>query len=544
MDKYLSYFKWITHLFLAFFLLIAASFTNAALQNDTYPTVARLSYTTGKISFLPAGEKKWVKAILNRPISRGDRVWTARQARLELQLSNAVIRTDSLTSLKVLNLTNKITQVKLTQGSIVIKVQRIKPQHIYELSTPNLAFTFKKPGYYRVDVDKTRNATVITVRRGEGIAYGEKTSFRIRAGLSCRFTGKNLQNRQCPKLPALDNFDRWCMSRDKLLEHVSAKYVSSEVIGYAELEKHGQWKTIKQYGTVWIPRTVQKKWAPYRSGQWIWVSGWGWTWVDEQPWGFAPFHYGRWLYIEQQWAWVPGPLEVEPIYAPALVAFIGGTKFKLQVGSQTNGIAWFPLAPGEVYIPPYQVSQNYFIQVNISNTIINQTYVTNIYNNQNVDIVYQNINVTDGITAVPLSTFVQSEPVANNVVQISEEEIQSAPITQVATVAPEPISVLGTAEATGAIPSSEVLDENTIVKNEPPPEPAPFAEERKLLENNPGIPLTETELQKLQTTDANVTQTAAEVPEAPPAEVPEAPPAEVPEAPPAKKQPPEEEQQQ
>lgn len=54
--------------------------------------------------------------------------------------------------------------------------------------------------------------------------------------------------------------------------------------------------------------------------------------MDDEPWGFAPFHYGRWAWYRSVWLWVPGPIHVRPVYAPALVAWVGG-------------IGWFPQGP-------------------------------------------------------------------------------------------------------------------------------------------------------------------------------------------------------
>src|SRR5664279_5923051 len=71
------------------------------------------------------------------------------------------------------------------------------------------------------------------------------------------------------------------------------------------------------YGNVWMPTSVQSGWAPYHNGHWVWVAPWGWTWVDDAPWGYAPFHYGRWVSLRGNWGWVPGPINYQPVYAPA-----------------------------------------------------------------------------------------------------------------------------------------------------------------------------------------------------------------------------------
>ena len=107
-------------------------------------------------------------------------------------------------------------------------------------------------------------------------------------------------------------------------ESQSARYVSPDVVGYEDLDDNGSWRSDPGYGYVWVPTRVASGWAPYQDGHWAWISPWGWTWVDDAPWGYAPFHYGRWVSLGGTGAWVPGPRQVEPVYAPALVVFIGG----------------------------------------------------------------------------------------------------------------------------------------------------------------------------------------------------------------------------
>ena len=115
------------------------------------------------------------------------------------------------------------------------------------------------------------------------------------------------------------------------------------------------------------------------NGHWGWVGAYGWTWVDDAPWGFAPFHYGRWAYIGNRWGWCPGPIAVRPVYAPALVAFVGGG-VGVSVGFGGGPVGWFPLGPHDVYFPGYHVSQRYFTNVNVSNTrVVNNVTINNYY---------------------------------------------------------------------------------------------------------------------------------------------------------------------
>src|ERR1019366_7452916 len=171
-------------------------------------------------------------------------------------------------------------------------------------------------------------------------------------------------------------------------ESLSARYVSREVDGYEDLDQYGRWANQPGYGQVWMPTTVAADLTPYHDGHWAWIAPWGWTWVDEAPWGFAPFHYGRWANYRGAWVWVPGTMVARPVYAPALVAFVGGPRAGLSIsiggGGGGVGVAWFPLGPHEVYRPAYRVSEVYVRQVNITHVNVTNINVTNVrYVNQN-----------------------------------------------------------------------------------------------------------------------------------------------------------------
>ena len=176
-----------------------------------------------------------------------------------------------------------------------------------------------------------------------------------------------------------------------------------DVVGYQDLDANGTWRADPTYGNVWIPNRVAAGWAPYRDGHWAWIDPWGWTWVDDAPWGFAVSHYGRWTNLRGTWGWVPGPVRTRAYYAPALVAFVGGSNFQLAIsGGNVGGVAWFPLGPREVYRPSYAVSRGYFENVNRSNTVVNNTVINNYYNNSNVtNVVYANRQVPGAVVAVP-----------------------------------------------------------------------------------------------------------------------------------------------
>ena len=471
---------------------------------DPPARVARMANIGGPVSFSPAGEDEWVLATANRPLITGDRVWADAGARAELQIGSLAVRLGSQTSITILNLDDRVAQFQLAQGALNVRVRRMDPGQTVEVDTPLLALSLRHPGIYRIDVDAASAATSIAVVNGEGEAYGEGAAYTISGGQWYRFADSALRDYQYDALPPADAFDAWTRERDRREDNpVAARYVSPDVIGYSDLDEYGTWSTVEGYGNVWVPTSVASDWSPYREGRWAWIEPWGWTWVDDAPWGFAPFHYGRWAYARERWCWVPGPARGRAVYAPALVAFVGGDSFRVSVGAgaPARGIAWFPLAPGEVYRPSYRVSRDYFTRVNVSNTNVTQIAITNVYNRPDApNAVYRNRDQRGGVTAMPAAAFAQSRPVAQTAVAISRAVAIAGPVTPVASIAPVRASVLGSGAgaaggaATGAAPALAArppvatLRRPVVARLAPPAPPAPFNVREATLAKDPGRP--------------------------------------------------------
>jgi hypothetical protein len=460
---------------------------------DPPSRVARLGYLSGTVSFSPAGEEDWVQATVNRPLTTGDRLWADAGARTEIQIGGAMVRMNAGTSVSILNLDDQVAQLQLTQGVLNVRVRRLEPNQIFEVDTPNLAFTLRQPGEYRIEVDPDGNATTIIMRKGQGEVYGEDASYVIDSRQPYRFTGTGLREYQYVDAPRLDEFDRWSNDRDRRYDtSVSARYVSPDVVGYQDLDSNGSWRVDATYGNVWFPNRVAIGWAPYRDGHWAWIDPWGWTWVDDAPWGFAVSHYGRWTNLRGTWGWVPGPVRTRAYYAPALVVFVGGSNFQLSISTgNVGGVGWFPLGPREVYQPPYPVSRRYFENVNHSNTVINNTVINNTYNNINVtNVVYANQRVPGAVVAVPTTTFVQSQPVSRSAVRVSQDIMVTAPVTVVPHLAPTEKSVRGNASQ-GDRPPARVFERPVVARTAPPVARVGFAAQQPKLAAKPGTPLDE-----------------------------------------------------
>jgi hypothetical protein len=447
-------------------------------DQDPPGRVARLNFMEGSVSFQPGGENDWVDAVLNRPLVTGDNLWADENSRAEVHIGSTALRLGVKTGITLLEVSDRAAQIRLAQGSLIVKVRHVDDEDSYEIDTPNIAFTVLQPGDYRIDVDPDGNRTEVTAWRGRGEVTGGGNSYTVVASQQATFTGTDQLNYDLGQIPDQDGFDSWALDRDQIEDRSdSANYVSREMTGYEDLDEYGDWSYVAGYGTCWSPRALVAGWAPYRFGHWIWVGPWGWTWVGDEPWGFAPFHYGRWAFAGTGWFWVPGPVYVRPVWAPALVGWVGGgAGFRFSAGV---GVGWFPLAPGEVFIPGYRVSRGYVNSVNITNTTVNVTRVTNVYNtvviNRNVNsVTYANRNVNGGVTVVSHDTFVNARPVARNVMPVPARELASAPVSHMVGVEPVRGSVLGAGRAAAKTPPGAVVSRPVVALRTPAPMPRSF----------------------------------------------------------------------
>ncbi len=488
---------------IALALALFGAASTRADENDPPARVARLGFIQGSVSFNPAGTQDWVAAPVNRPLTTGDQLWADRGGRAELQLDGSSLRLGASTSMAFLNLSDQATQVQLTAGTLLVHVRHLYDQETYEIDTPNLAFTVLRAGTYRVTVDENAGTTTINVRRGQGEVTGGGTAYSLYEGEDDVFAGTDqLTETAQYQSPAPDSLDAWSDGRDNRWDNsASARYVSPDVVGYQDLDDHGSWTATPEYGHVWIPRGVEPGWAPYQSGHWAYVPPWGYTWVDDQPWGFAPFHYGRWIHTGQAWGWCPAPppgpdvVYVRPVYAPALVAWV-------TVGA---GVAWFALGPREVYVPSYPVSREYVNAVNVSNTTVNTTIVNNVYNTtiinktaNNTNITYVNRNAPGAIVATSREAFASAAPVARNRLPVDTRAAAAAPVRAVAPpVVPTRQAVIGPSRAAPARPPASVIARPVVARTPPPPPPPSFEQHLRALQSNGGRPLSVAQVRQL-----------------------------------------------
>ncbi|HJV24875.1 MAG TPA: DUF6600 domain-containing protein [Aromatoleum sp.] len=356
-------------------LVLLFASAGAAWAEDPPSRVGRISVIDGELAVKRDGGK-WESAGINWPITTDDSLATERNSRAEIRIGSSVLRLDEDTTVQIRRLDDERIRVRLDDGSVSLRVRSSDREDQIEVETRDGRAMTADPGRYRID--QLDRSTVVTNYRGHidfrapdrNIGVSDDRRMEISSDGRTDVSWSSPEN---------DDFSDWAQARDERDERIGRpRHVSPEMTGYEDLYEYGEWGDYGDYGTVWYPRAVPAGWAPYRYGHWMFVQPWGWTWVDDQPWGFAPFHYGRWVLIRNRWAWAPGRYVARPVYAPALVAWIGapGASITISSGLPRN-VSWYPLAPREVFVPRYRYSPTYVRQVNITQ-VTNVTEITRV----------------------------------------------------------------------------------------------------------------------------------------------------------------------
>ena len=300
-----------------------------------------------------------------------DKVSTGVNSRTEVQLDQAnILRLGDNTLTTVASLSRTQIQVQVARGLVDYTVFKGSEADV-EIDTANVAIhPSRNDGIYRVEVN-SEGETQIIVRKGEADISTPEGSTHLEKGrmIIVRGTAEQAQYKE-EEAPSKDSWDSWNNDRDRTIRdaqswsHTNRYYVGSE-----DLDSHGRWENVPDYGSVWVP-AVSAGWAPYRAGRWVWEPGWGWTWVSYEPWGWAPYHYGRWFMYNSSWVWWPGPVygypRYRPVWAPAYVSFFGFGG-GVGVGVGFGSVGWLPIGPCDRFYPWYGRYGSRFNSVNVVN---------------------------------------------------------------------------------------------------------------------------------------------------------------------------------
>jgi hypothetical protein len=454
--------------------------------------VARLASISGTVSFHTAAEDHWDPATVNYPMSTGEALWTEPDATASVEVSASRIDLGSSTEFDLDQLDPHVLVATQAQGETFLRLQDLVPGDSYTVRTPRGSVTMTAAGQYEIASGDTQTPTTVTVIDGAAQITADNVALSVEPGQTATITGSGSDGDQFggstgplvrdaflqTELSATTTTAEATVTAHATATATAAPPSVREIPGAQQLADYGTWENNSQYGEVWRP-AVGRDWVPYRDGHWAFVAPWGWTWIDGEPWGYAPFHYGRWVEVDSGWAWAPtyydpavvgtgyvAPAYLEPVYAPALVSFFGfgvglsvglGVGFGFGPGFGFASVGWCPLGWGEPYRPWFGGGPRYFNAVNRT-SVVNINSIT--YNNlgpHNTTIDHF-ANAAAGATVVPTSAMVNSERVHGREQPFSRQQFAEAhslsavpsPTVRTAGVTPAVAQRLGLADAAEA----------------------------------------------------------------------------------------------
>lgn len=358
---------------LLFTLALAALLSPRAFaqQADPPALVGRVSEVIGDAWLFDAENKEWTRLARNQTVADGDRLRTDERSRIALRVGSSSLYVDENSDLEFARLDEGQVLLQLDKGDLGLRLRTAEAAAEYRVQLRDGVIYPEREGLYRVEqLDRgTRAYAMHGALRYEWTRGDARQPLYVQGGEQLELWWANGPRAERQRLEN-DSFGDWVVaeSRQEGELQVSRRYVSPEMTGAEDLDRYGRWDSAGEYGDVWIPQQVAPDWAPYRHGHWAWTRYWGWSWVDDSPWGFAPFHYGRWVQWRGRWCWAPGRYVARPVYAPALVAWVGGPS--IGVGITIGGrppaprYGWYPLAPREVYVPHYRHTHTYEQRLN------------------------------------------------------------------------------------------------------------------------------------------------------------------------------------
>ena len=336
-----------------------------AAAADPPGRVGRLAWIEGEALAFTDAEAGWEAARVNTHLTSENSVWTEPRSRAEVRAGSIALRLEETSQLDIARLDDNELRAHLARGSLAVRVRFFEKGESIFITTPDARFQVRGNGRFRIDADAGRGESRLTVFAGSARLEASGGAVIVDTGRTVVVTGGDRPSYEF-ETAVTTGIDEWALARDeRFTEGQASRYVSPRMTGWEDLDSYGAWRDEPEYGTVWYPTRVEAGWQPYQVGRWAYVRPWGWTWVDDAPWGYAPFHYGRWVNVRGRWGWYPGRYDPRPVWAPALVGWVGGSGWSLTINSGPVGVVgWYPLSPWDRYDPWYRVNPTYVTHVN------------------------------------------------------------------------------------------------------------------------------------------------------------------------------------
>jgi hypothetical protein len=411
----------------------------AALEGDAPPPPARvgqLSLIFSNVRMRVDRVSAWEQAVLNTPITTNAALATGIPGRTEVHVGGTALRLGQESQVVWTEVNDTRLHIEMIDGLFALRVRVLAPGERVLLTAGGVTVQVLQPGSYRFRHVAQRARLRVWVLEGQArvsfnqqdISLGPQQQVQVDAAVASELAASASEDHA--------SFHEFANGRDKRSEiSLSLQHVVAEMTGAEALDGQGNWRDEAGYGAVWFPHTLPTDWAPYRFGRWRWIAPWGWTWIDDAPWGFAPSHYGRWLFTGGRWGWVPGQTAAanaaqRPVYAPALVGFYGNSTGAAwtAAGASTPVVGWYPLAPGEVYWPAYSTQLPYVRALNAAN-VSDMSQIQALPAANAKGPAHRFSRTAFAASAMPFAAFSRMQDVASNATLLSPAALAQAPLS-------------------------------------------------------------------------------------------------------------------
>ena len=464
------------------------------LHADNPPSRAgMIASVKGTVRFAPSGaDTEGGEVTQNATVTSGNHFWTTDDSTLRIEIGATTIYLGARTKIAFINLSDTGVAIALHQGDLYIQVKDLPATETFEIAGRGAQFRLMTAGTYRMRAEESTLSTELNVRAGSANLLGVPGApLLVLPRQLGRVQGNN---GRVVSGTEPDQFETSCNLPDPPPAETPIP-IPATITGASQVRSTGRVIQDPELGSVWQPTDVSTTWAPYQDGKWAFVEPWGWTWVDNASWGFAPFHYGRWTHRNYGWAWIPPAGDA--VYAPALVAFVDNRNEGFELGAGSPAVAWFALGPGEVYTPAYSADAVYWSRVNRSNTVIKgrvdfekiSTKGGGGISTGGFHQKYSNQNIPSAVTAVTPASFTSGESIRAKRISVSAKDAHSAKVVgMTAVVTPTRESYFQSAAIRPRGPESR-MDQPVVFGGPTPGTPLSFAQKQNALSVNGGRPL-------------------------------------------------------
>jgi len=291
-------------------ILAAVAGPVLASDEDDLTSLSYISYMERYATVQSVSQKENTEAVINMPLIPGDRLDTAREARVEVQLADgSTLWLDEYTSVSfdavafsrgdaaertVLFFADGVMVLGIPQTALISKPTRV--------DTASSTVYLSRPGTYRLEALRTGGLR-IEVWEGHAEVATPTGGVAIDAGTAAEVAAGRVDRTEAV-LTRNDTFAQWVEARRQPAGgsadlHLDARFSQQETT----LDSYGGWIYVDDLGGyAWQP-AVAPGWSPYTYGRWGWTPA-GWCWISYEPWGWLPYHYGSWYFsVGFGWVW-------------------------------------------------------------------------------------------------------------------------------------------------------------------------------------------------------------------------------------------------